>query len=42
MLYILLVFENLTYLAYYKDIVFGAMLIIEFVGILNNNNELDV
>lgn len=39
-LYILLVFENLINLAYYKDVVFGLMLVIEFLGFWNNNESL--
>ncbi len=35
-MYVVLVLENLTYLVYYKDIVFGAMLVIEFFGVWNN------
>ena len=40
-LYLLLMCENLINLAYYKDVVFGAMLIIEFLGIWNNNYQID-
>lgn len=35
-MYVVLVLENLTNLAYYKDVVFGAMLVIEFLGVWNN------
>lgn len=38
----ILVCENLINLAYYKDVVFGAMLILEFSGIYYNSLSGDV
>ena len=39
--YLILVCENLINLAYYKDVVFGLMLTLEFAGIFYNSYSTD-
>ena len=41
MCYLILVCENLINLAYYKDVVFGLMLTLEFAGIFYNSYSTD-
>jgi hypothetical protein len=41
-LYLVLVAETLINLAYYKDVVFGAAVAVEFAGILNNSINLRI
>jgi hypothetical protein len=35
-IYMLIILENVMYLAYYKDIIFGLCCVIEFIGIYHN------
>ncbi len=41
-LYCVLAAETLINLAYYKDVVFGATVVVEFAGILNNSYNLNM